>query len=251
MTEVINWCIYKCSELCTYLQELIMSVNTSLRIKIPDRDVYMYHETDTFLSNTKDDNAFIHTLVPSAPPLSSFDSFDFKSEIIIPNIHDVPDVPVHDVPSSVHQDIQELPVVSMHLPFKMFFHSHYLDITDFYDNKKIFTTDTTYYGNTFLKNTQNQYFKVLSSAPKNQDLHIIPSRTQFIQSISKMKSGDIIVRIIIYPKTMIYVAKDNSLCLNNVSCEHVERLNLLKEFWCDIPKNHYTVYENLNQTKIK
>lgn len=133
------------------------------------------------------------------------------------------------------------PRIPVKRPLFMHFDSHYLHIDSFYNNKRSFETDNTYYGKTFLANTKNIYYKLLPAEPCPHDIYHIPNRDQFIQSLANKKDTDIIVQIIIIDNSTIYVDHDNSLCVNNVYCKEVEKLNIMKSFWYNIPKNNNNI----------
>jgi len=95
------------------------------------------------------------------------------------------------------------------------FYQKYYDVTKFYNNVRTFDTDNSYYGKTFKENTDNTYFVVVDKG-SNPFLYNIPNREEFLKSLANYDNGKMILQIHFTDDSMIYVARDNSLRVNNV-----------------------------------
>lgn len=101
------------------------------------------------------------------------------------------------------------------------FYRHYYHVNYFIDNKKTFDTDNTYYGRTFMKQSNNVYFVMVDKDDCDPCLYNIPNREQFLLSLKNYNENKIVLQIQFLYDSMIYVAHNNSLNVNNVGAEPV------------------------------
>lgn len=132
-----------------------------------------------------------------------------------------------------------------------FFRSYY-HVSSFYDHKTTFDTDNSYYGKTFMAQTNNTYFIMVDKDDDDPCLYNIPSREQFIKSLDNYDESKVILHIHFLDHSMIYVKHDNSLNVNNIkaSITPMTKPHQFDEYpFTNLPKGE-GIIGVLNQNKI-